>query len=283
MIAWTKYFFGVLMVFAACSGAGIAAPLQVEVFTAGPAGFHVTSTLVSGEKEALLVDAQFTLSEAHRLTAQLLESGKELKQIFITHAHPDHYFEVVLGAFPKAEVFAKPEVVEQMQEIGPEKLKYWKTMYGRNLIDKLPVVKPWTKNGLTVEGEDVQLITLEPGEIEHSTVVYIPSAEAVIAGDLVYNGVHVWLAETNAERRAGWLRNIEKIRALNPKVVVAGHKAPRRGNSPEALDETKTYIEVFVRELAVAKDAKDLEKRMLGIYPEAALPIILTLATEAMY
>src|SRR4051794_5898747 len=67
------------------SALAVSAP-KIEVFTAGAAGFHATSTLIEGEKDAVLVDAQFTRSEAHRLAAQILESGKRLKTVFITHA-----------------------------------------------------------------------------------------------------------------------------------------------------------------------------------------------------
>jgi len=39
----------------------------------------------------MLVDAQFTLANAHRLVAEIIETGLDLKRIFITHLHPDHF------------------------------------------------------------------------------------------------------------------------------------------------------------------------------------------------
>ncbi|MGH7492475.1 MAG: MBL fold metallo-hydrolase, partial [bacterium] len=110
-------------------------PLAVEVFTGQENGFHVNSTLISGERDAVLIDAQFTLSDGERLAEKIQASGKNLKTVFITHAHPDHYFglEKIKARFPNAEVIAAPEVVEQMNTLGPQELAQWKPLYGDNL------------------------------------------------------------------------------------------------------------------------------------------------------
>ena len=91
---------------------------SVQVFTASPGGFLVDSTLVSGDKEAVLIDAQFTLADAHRLVAQLLESNKTLTTVYITHDHPDHYFglAVIAQAFPKAKLVALPATVAEIKQ-----------------------------------------------------------------------------------------------------------------------------------------------------------------------
>ncbi|MCX7172150.1 MAG: MBL fold metallo-hydrolase [Proteobacteria bacterium] len=70
-------------------------PLTLKVFNSGKGGgggfdFSVNSAIVMGEKDAVLIDAQFTMSAAHRLVADILETGKRLTTIYITHWHPDH-------------------------------------------------------------------------------------------------------------------------------------------------------------------------------------------------
>jgi glyoxylase-like metal-dependent hydrolase (beta-lactamase superfamily II) len=97
-------FISSLFLFAALlsSPAVAQAKLETMVFTGSPAGFLVNSTLVSGANDAVLIDAQFAMADAYRLVGWLIESRKNLTTIYITHAHPDHYFglEVVKQAFP---------------------------------------------------------------------------------------------------------------------------------------------------------------------------------------
>ena len=87
--------------------------LQLRIFTSSPNGYSVNSTLVYGDKDAILIDSQFLLSEAHRLAAMILESGKNLTTVYITHPHPDHYFglAVIKQAFPNAKLVALPATV----------------------------------------------------------------------------------------------------------------------------------------------------------------------------
>jgi len=85
--------------------------LQLKVHHgAGVNGYYVNSTMISGDKDMLVIDPQFSLSEAHRLAAEILESKKNLVTIYVTHLHPDHLFglAVLYQAFPSARIVALP-------------------------------------------------------------------------------------------------------------------------------------------------------------------------------
>jgi NAD(P)-dependent dehydrogenase (short-subunit alcohol dehydrogenase family) len=86
--------------------------LATKVFFSDESGFAVASVIVTGKTDAVLIDAQWTLSNAHRVIAEILETGKYLKTIYITHAHPDHYFGLgtIAEAFPEARLVALPSV-----------------------------------------------------------------------------------------------------------------------------------------------------------------------------
>lgn len=66
--------------------------LSYEVHRAGEDGFNLASVLVLGEKEAVLIDTHFTKADAYKVVAQILESKRELKSIYISHGDPDYYF-----------------------------------------------------------------------------------------------------------------------------------------------------------------------------------------------
>lgn len=260
-----------------------AADLKVDVVTASPEGFLVTSTLISGENDAVLVDGQFTLADAHRVVAKVLESKKNLKTIFVTHAHPDHFFglEVLKQAFPKVEVVTTAAVLKEMKDITPGKVAYWKPIYTTNLTGEPQYPRAISGDSIDLEGQKLELISMAAGESEAATVVWVPSVKTAIVGDLAYNGVHVWLAEADAERRTAWLANLAKVKALGPTTVVAGHEMPDVKRTAKVLDDTTAYIKDFEAALATAKDAADLTAKMTKKHPKKALPVILEIAAKA--
>src|SRR4030043_707339 len=92
--------------------------LATKVFFSDESGFAVASVIVMGKTDAALLDAQWSLSNGHRVAAEILETGKRLKTIYVTHAHPDHYFGLgpIVEAFPEAKVIALPEVAQTINK-----------------------------------------------------------------------------------------------------------------------------------------------------------------------
>jgi glyoxylase-like metal-dependent hydrolase (beta-lactamase superfamily II) len=260
-------------------------PLDVKTFTASPSGFLVTSTIVSGEKDAILIDAQFDLADAHRLVADLLESKKNLTTVYITHAHPDHYFglQVIRDAFPKAKLVALPATVAEIKKTWQGKVKQWAPMYG-DLITKKPAI-PTTLKGttLTLEGQPLEIHGGVQGDDAASSYVWIPSAKTVVAGDIVYRGVYVWTAETNAEQRKAWAKTLDEIVALKPTQVVAGHKDPKADNSLAGVDQTRKYLTEFDAAVASSKTADEVEQKMKGKFKELQLDVILHIGAGAAF
>lgn len=261
-----------------------AAPLQVEAINAGPNGFLVTSTLITGEKEAVLVDAQMTLSDAHRLAAKVLESGKALTTIFVSHAHPDHYFglEVLKTAFPGAKIVAAPKVVEEAKATGAAKLAYWKPMIGANLASAVVIPTVFAEKSFELEGQKIELITIDNGESDAATAFWIPSTQTLIAGDAVYDGVHAWLADAATQaRRDTWLKNLATLKALKPKTVIGGHRSPDAKSTVEAIDAEVTYVKDFSAAVAKSKTPEELTVAVTAKHGALALPVILDIAAKA--
>ncbi len=259
---------------------------DVTVFTANEAGFHATSTLISGKTEAVLVDAQFTRSEARKLAATIKKSGKKLTTVFITHAHPDHHFglEVILKEFPTAKAVTLPEVITELKAISPGKLAYWKGIYKDDLADAFIVPQALTKPEIILEGETLKIVTLKEGESEAAGVVYVPSAKTLIAGDVIFNGVHLWLAEGRPD---SWLANLKKLKDVGPiDRIVSGHQKTEAVTGAELIGVNEAYIKDFQAILADAKAKKEGPEaaiaRITAKYPEYALPVIAEIAFQAL-
>ncbi|HEX5064339.1 MAG TPA: MBL fold metallo-hydrolase [Kofleriaceae bacterium] len=272
-----------LVAIAASSPAFAEPKLTTTVYTASPGGFLVNSTLVAGEKDAVLIDGQFTLADAHRLVAMVLESKKNLTTVYVTHYHPDHYFGLVVikQAFPKAKLVATPETIKEIRKTWATKVKQWGAMYG-DLVPKNPLVPaPLTGNALTLEGQTLEVHSHVMGDSADSSYVWIPSIKTVVTGDIVFNGVHPWTAESSTETRKSWIKSLDEISALKPTTVVAGHKDPKLADDASALRATRDYVEAFDAAVASSKTAAEVKDKVSKKYGSLQLPIILEIGAGA--
>jgi glyoxylase-like metal-dependent hydrolase (beta-lactamase superfamily II) len=259
--------------------------LTATVFTASPGGFLVDSTLVAGNKDAILIDAQFDLADAHRLIAMILESKKNLTTVYITHAHPDHYFGLaaIQQAFPKAKLVALPATVAEIKKTWQDKVKQWGPLYG-DLLPARPVLPaPLQGTTLTLEGQLLEIHGGVQGDSADNSYVWIPSIKTVVAGDIIYRGVHAWTRETNPAQRAAWKKTLDQLAALKPEAVIAGHKDPKQKDDAGAIDATRAYLDAFDAAVASSKTSAEVQQKVKAKYPDAQLDIILQLGADAAF
>ncbi|MFF1793478.1 MBL fold metallo-hydrolase [Kitasatospora sp. NPDC058263] len=260
-------------------------PLEIAVFTGPESAFFATSTLILGERTAILVDAQLTRSAGRELAEWVAGKNRRLLAIVITHQHPDHYFgaEEVLKLFPEAQLLAAPPVVDGILRTAAAKVAQWKPVYGDDIPDHPLVPAPLLPQPLMVDRQVIPVLLFGQGDCEGSTVVHVPSIRTVLAGDFVYNGTHVWTADTTPEQRTAWVRNLGRIAELGADRVIAGHRAPEQDDDAgRVLAFTGEYLQDFDRLLAAhPDDAEALVAAVGERYGELTLPAILELSVAA--
>jgi glyoxylase-like metal-dependent hydrolase (beta-lactamase superfamily II) len=246
-------------------------PLKLQVITVSEASLYANMTLVMGKTDAALIDVPFTRSDAHRVVADILESGRTLKYVYITHDHPDHFMslEVFADAFPDAHLITAPAVVADIWRSLPTKLKRWGPMLGANGPRRPVVPVAWEEPSFQIEGYELRILGPMQGDHVHATAIYIPSLQAIVAGDLVFENIHLWLGEHTPARRKDWLRSLDQIIALHPAVVVAGHQLPGDPQSPAALQFTRDYLVTFDRLAGKAKSSGEFAASMQAAFPQA--------------
>ncbi|HLQ57962.1 MAG: MBL fold metallo-hydrolase [Deltaproteobacteria bacterium] len=246
----------------------------------------ISSTLISGKRDAVLVDTAITVDQNQKLVDWMAASGKNLTTIYATHGHGDHFFGVntIQKKFPKARFVATREVIAVMQKqaSAPVVNTYWKPRFPGQ-IDSTLVVADALKGGvIELEGEQLVGVPLGHTDTDNTTCLHAPSIGLVVAGDAVYNDVHLHLGESNAETRNDWIAALDKIESLKPVAVIAGHKRPGAPDTPNNIEETRKYIRDFDRIATNTKTASELYNQMLAIYPERVNPAVLWLSARAM-
>ena len=236
----------------------------------------IASTLIYGKRDAVLVDAFMTVKQADALVDWVAGSGKNLTTIYITHGHGDHWFGTgaLLERFPNARAVATPDVVRVMrQQASPEFLeKFWKAGFPGQIPDRLVIAEELKGNVIDLEGHDLVAVELGHTDTDHTTCLNVPSVGLVVAGDAVYNDVHLYLVESNAKSRQEWISALDKIESLNPRAVIAAHKRPSNDDNPRIIEETRQYIRDFDRIAGMTATAQELYDKMLELYPNRVNP-----------
>ena len=248
--------------------------LSTKVFFSDESGFSVGSVIVMGKKDAALIDAQWSLSNGHRVAAEVLETGLNLKYIYVTHAHPDHYFGLgpIAEAFPEAKVIALPEVAGTINKQMFGKVDHWIDIIGpTNTPTKAVNIEPLTKNYFILEGERIEIIPEVMGDLKYNTVVWIPSIKTLYGSDVLFNQSHPFTCEITAEERRQWLEDIERLEKLGAEVVIPGHQKPGMPFDSSCFTFMKDYLIATEEELANTETMGDLFYNMALRFPDANL------------
>ena len=234
----------VLAVFVLCLNTGAySSSLEIQSYSAKNSGIAEISVIILGEKEAVLIDAQWKPSDAQHVAQMIADSGRELTHILITHGHPDHYWglETILDAFPEAKVLAREGTRAEIANQFAAKWIHWQPMMGDD-IPLAPVVPDVLEGDkILLEGKEIRIIDLPPNEVENAVVYYVPSEQALIAGDLIFSKMHAYFADLN--NPTGWIEALQLMKTIGPvRTVYPGH-----GPVGDAglIDEAIHYMEVY--------------------------------------
>lgn len=246
---------------------------RIEVFKAADdAIFPVTSELIIGQHEVLLVDAQFSSKDAQALVEKIQATGKPLKRIFISNGDPDFYFglDTIKQAFPDAQILATPAVVAHINASKDHKLAVWAPALGNNAPKKLIVPDVFKGKVIEFEGETIEILGLNSTTPER-TILWMPSLKTAFAGILVETGGHVWLADTQSKAsRDTWRQQLNKLEQLQPEQVIPSHLQGAQPSAKQALEFMQGYLANAENALAEKPTAAQFIQHMQQAYPNLA-------------
>jgi glyoxylase-like metal-dependent hydrolase (beta-lactamase superfamily II) len=251
---------------------------SIRVFTSRDDQFWANSIIVEGVHEVMLVDAQLTKTSADKVLQEIRETKKPLSLIYITHEHADHFLglEVFKEAYPLARIIANSAVVDRINKVYQEKIDKWEKILGSGAASQVVAISKFDADFVDFDGARIEVFKHIRGDTDENTMLWIPGQKILIAGDVVFNDMHVYTAETDSEAREKWLGSLKKIRELNPSIVIPGHsKVGSPLDSSTAVNFTEKYLLAFDEELKRTKDPDSLIDVMKERFPSSGLLLAL--------
>ena len=244
-----------------------------------------TVTLIHGQHDAILVDTFLSVQHSKDLVDWLAESGKNLVAVYITHAHGDHFLglKLLLDRFPNARAFATASTVASMQDqIKPDFVRsFWEVRFPGQIPSEFVLPEVLQGDSLSLEGEELSVVHLGRTDTANTTALHVPSIGLVVSGDAVYNNTHPYLVECDENARGEWLSALDKIEALHPQAVVAGHGVLDPDSSPRHIEETRRYLQDFNAAVASTSTPLELYEKMLTLHRTRVNPGSLLAAAKA--
>src|SRR6202008_3732999 len=202
--------------------------VSIKVITSQDDQFWTNSVLIEGAHEVMLVDAQLTKTNAERVLQEIKKPKKPLSLVYITHEHADHFLglEVFREAFAGARIIATSEVVGRIHNVYQEKIDRWKQLLGPGATTRVVPIEPFDGNTIPFESSHIEVLKHIQGDTGENTMLWIPGQRILVGGDVVFNNMHVYTAETDSQARQKWFDSLNTIRALKPSVVIPGHSKP---------------------------------------------------------
>jgi glyoxylase-like metal-dependent hydrolase (beta-lactamase superfamily II) len=256
--------------------------LTLDVYNANAGSFGVTSTLVYGDTEAMVIDAGFTKADALRIAAKVLDSKKELKTIFISQADPDYYFgaETLHDIFPKADIITTPAVKKVIEEKLAGKLAFWGPKMGANAPVAPIIPTVYTQSTLTVDGQTIEIRGTE-GVLAHRPYLWIPANKTILGNVAVFGNIHLWMADAQSdESQAAWKAQLQEMLALQPSMVIPGHMTQGTELTADNITFSLNYITAFQKAKKDSKDSAELINTMTTKYPDAQGALNLDIAAK---
>lgn len=262
-----------------------------QVFTADANSALVDSTILMGEQNAVLIDAQFTMPAATQLADIIAATGRTLETIVITHGHPDHYLglETFAERFPEARVVAHPDVRAVIEERAQASLDHFRSTSPEGVFASRSILPEALRDDhIFLEGERINILEPMQGDTPLITPVHVPTLDLLVAADIVFADTHVWTEEnTDVAALDAWRASLDTLEAIGATTIIPGHQLEGSTHDASNIAHTRDYLDQWQAALASTSTstaaAAELTKTMMDGNEALPLEFCLQRGVAAVY
>ncbi len=171
-----------------------------------------------------------------------------IKRVIVSHYHADHYYGIQVFKDLGAEIWAHEAGKNVVgSDAAKQRFEQRKEILGKWINDqtqRFPAPDVWLSGDTDFElgGMQFRVRHVGPAHSDEDLVLFVEADGVLFAGDLVFKGRVPFVGEADPKR---WLNALEKLIALQPKLLVPGHGGA--SDTPtEDLTLTRDYL-VFLR------------------------------------
>ena len=237
----------------------MAGPLTIHTYTAPEQGWRANSNVVELADQVVLVDAPLIQAHAQEVAQLIAATGKPLTRLYLSHAHPDHY---VGAAFFNAPTYALAGTKATIEAAGATMAAGAYQLSGAGeppagrAIDH--VIEPGTE---TISGIEFRFDAITDAEAADQLTIGFPEQNVLIAGDILYQDVHMFLGQQEFD---GWKAAIAKLENTSCTTIIPGHGEP---GGRDIFDHSRQYLDAAVTAVAQAGTAEELDRALTTAFP----------------
>ena len=250
--------------------------LRIHTYEAPETAVYVNSHILETEDRLFIVDTQLLRPHAEEFRRYADSLAKPIDRVIITHSHPDHWFGCEY--FRDVPIHALAEVADGITGGGEAMIQAYAPIFGDAITETVTAPEHVIRPGSgSLDGLALTYEKAEGGEAGVNLVIALPDQRVLLAQDMVYNRVHVFLQQ---KELGPWLAHIRRYLEGEYDFVLSGHGLP---SNMQALADMAGYLETAQSALAESNDVETLKRHLVGKYPLYRGDYILDISGRYLY
>jgi|GEM_PF-215772 putative intracellular protease/amidase/glyoxylase-like metal-dependent hydrolase (beta-lactamase superfamily II) len=256
--------------------------LNIHVVACPEDGELVNSVIIESANTLVIVDVMLLKPHAQELRSYADSLGKPINRVIITHFHPDHW--AGLEYFDDLAIYAFAEVQNDIKNRGDWALSFHRPIHGDLITDRIIAPTNTIEEGpLEIDGVGYNILKIVDTEMPLMLAVEIPAIKTLIAQDLLYNKVFLYLGEKTSTGELccdSWANKLEEMKNNGYETVIPGHGVI---TDMSLFDINIQYLKTAKEFILSSKTGAELKDRLMRAYPDYKIPLLLDVENYLLF